>query len=133
LLQSLIENVPHQSPETTVLKSAIYLATTNVKNSAPIEIFPVNTVLPIEIKLNASLVENKGFLQILVGDNKSTVGEVVFTLEKNKDSSENNNNSNSNDVEIAISVNVDGQTVLQVTQSSTKIIVADITVPAAAK
>ena len=95
------------------------------------EVLPAESVLPVSVKLPASLPagQAKGYLQLLAGaveaaDAATALGEVVFELAERGAGDE--------ALTVTLSVSEEGEISIEVTQVSTQLVVASLTVPASA-
>jgi hypothetical protein len=125
----LIDNAPTVPPVTPCLTRSLRLATSAGGDS--VELLPKQCILPTHLQVPGVLPagQAKGYLQLLAGpeseaDAATPLGEAVFELTERGEGDE--------AMRLEVLVSEQGEISLEVTQVSTGLVVASLTIPASA-
>lgn len=92
---------------------------------------PIHSVLPLRVEVKASLPagQNKGYMQIIASpsepvDAVTILGELVFELV------ERSNTDGDEALVVSLAISEEGEVTVEATQTSTKLVLASLTIPA---
>lgn len=132
--QGLLDKAPSESPVVACMTRAVLLA--NAPNAALAdchEVFGSHCALPAKVSIPAQMPpgSTSGFFQLLLGpvhpaDPASVIGEVNFSLPTPAASPLTEGSPSLDEVVIEVSMGLQGEFALTVTQSATKLIVAEL-------
>lgn len=119
----MVDKAPTSSPVAKCLDKAIQLSSNGTEAAT---IIPAGAILPITVKIDASVASASGYLKLSVAGNPADpvtdVGEVVFNVNKAE-------GEGATAVVVGVSVSVAGEIKLEVTQNSE--IIGNLVIPAA--